>query len=115
MELKTDLSSVFHIWSRLEQASNNRDPMYGDMTEIYVQHLLPEDLDYQLKDLWKQAGKALYSILTEFCNLHNARAFVDGKEIGEWMNDYSFFHKCDVRIAKKEEPCETQSSPTESK
>ena len=115
MEFKTDLSSVFHIWSQLESAKNNCNNIHGDIAEIYVQHLLPENVDYQIKDLWKQAGKTLYFILKEFCELHNSKAFVDGKEIGEWMNDYSFLHKCDVRIAKKEEPCETQSSPTESK
>jgi hypothetical protein len=109
-EFKTDLSSVFHIWSRLEQAKDKIDPMYGDETEIYVQHLIPDDADYQSKDLWKQAGKALYSILQGFCECNNVKAFVDGKEIGDWMNDYSFVHKCDVRIASKEDTCKKLSN-----
>ena len=101
-EFKIDLPSVFYIWSRLKQAKDKSDPSFGNITEIYIEHLLPGDLDYQSKDLWKQAGKTLYIILQEFCEQNNVRAFVDGKEIDNWMNDYSFFHKCSIRIMERE-------------
>jgi hypothetical protein len=99
-EFKTNIDSVLYVWSRLEQARDNLDPLYGDETEIYVQHLLPDDLDYQSKDIWVQAGKALYTIIRGFCERNKVTAFVDGEEIGDWMNDFAFFHKVDVRIAK---------------
>ena len=86
---------ILYVWFCLEQAKNNRHPYGGDTAEIFAQHCISKDSS---DNQWKQAGKNLYTVINQFCNIHKLSASVNGKEIGNWMNDYNFFHKCDVRI-----------------
>jgi hypothetical protein len=94
-----DVSNALYVWSCLEQAHKRKNPFGGNTAEIYVQHLLPIDYDASLgKPLWIQASKNLYSILTKFCEVNNVKAFVNGQTAGDWMNEYQFLHRCEVRI-----------------
>lgn len=86
---------AFHIWTGLEHAKDGIHPYGGNITEIYPLHLFP---DKPVDKPWEQAGKTLYAILKQFCSANNVCASVDGREIGDWMNKYKFFRKCDVKI-----------------
>jgi hypothetical protein len=93
---------TLYIWSCLERARTRTLPYKDDTAEIYVQRLLPQDYNASTgKTLWKQAGKNLYSILSEFCKSNNVSAIVNGKTMGEWLNDYELNYKCDVKIVRK--------------
>ncbi len=96
------IDQALYIWSCLERAIN-KGALYGDdIVEVYVQHLLPKDYDTSVgKTLWKQAGKNLYNILISFCKENNAEAFVNGKELGNWLETYDLVHKCDVKVVRK--------------
>lgn len=100
---------ALYVWASLEQARNGVHPYGGDMVEVFAQHLAPGEFD---GDQWLEAGKTLYAVLRQFCMVNGVCASVDGKEVGDWMNDYRFFHKCDVRIYINEQDTErTGSSP----
>lgn len=90
-------TKAIHIWAGLEYAMNGKHPYGGDITEIYPQHLVS---DNSTDDHWIQAGKTLYTILKQFCMANSVCASVDGRQLGDWMNEYRFFRKCDVRIYK---------------
>jgi len=92
-------TGAIHIWAGFEHAMNNVHPYGGDITEVYPQHLVP---DKPIGDPWIQAGKTLYALLKQFCLVNDVCASVDGRQLGEWMNEYRFFHKCDIRIYKNE-------------
>lgn len=96
--------SALYVWNCLEQARNGENLYGGDVAEIYAQHLAPNE---PVEDPWKHAGKALYALLRQFCNANRVSAFVDGRPIGDWMNNYKFFHKCDVRISNDEQRIDT--------
>lgn len=111
-EQSYDVSNALHVWYCLEQAKDRSDPYGSDIADIYVQHLLPSDYDASAgKVLWLQASKNLRNILTAFCNAHGVDAFVNGKPVGEWMDEYQLLHKCEVRIAVKEMTDEPPTNP----
>jgi hypothetical protein len=105
-----NVSNALHVWYCLEQAKDRSDPYGSDTAEIYVQHLLPIDFDASAgKALWIQASKNLRSILNMFCNSHCVDAFVNGRPIGEWMDEHQLLDRCEVRIAAKEIKNELQT------
>ena len=95
--------SALHVWNCLELAKKGEHPYGGDMAEVYAQHLAPHE---PVEDSWEYAGKALYALLQQFCKVNGVCASIDGRLIGDWMNDYKFFHKCDVRIFDDEQSAE---------
>lgn len=101
--------SALYVWNCLEQARDGKNLYGGDIAEVYAQHLAPNE---PVEDQWKHAGKALYALLRQFCNTNRVSAFVDGRPIGDWMNDYKFFHKCDVRISNDEQGIDTEDRST---
>ncbi len=88
-------TKALHIWMGLELAKDGKHPYGEDITEIYPLHLIPEE---PVGNPWMRAGKTLYELLKQFCQLNRVWASIDGRRMGEWMNEYKFFHKCDVRI-----------------
>lgn len=90
---------LFDIWFELEEAKINKHPYGGDIVKIYAQHFVSGKPN---EDQWVEAGQRLYAMLTKFCILNNTNAYIDGREIGDWMKEYRFFHNCDVRIANHE-------------
>jgi len=103
MQERYNIYDALHIWHCLEKAKDGHGMYVGDIAEIYVQYLLPTDYDASAgKTLWLQASKNLRQIITMFCNTHYVDAFINGRLVGEWMDEYQLLHKCEVRIAAKE-------------
>lgn len=92
-------TGAIHIWAGLERAMYGVHPYGGDITEVYPQHLVP---DKPTRDPWIQAGKTLYALLKQFCLVNDVCASINGRQLGVWMSEYRFFHKCDIRIYKNE-------------
>ena len=87
---------ALYVWAMLDQARDDKHP-YGEHTaEIFAQHLISDGPI--TKDTWKQAGALLYKIIQQYCKVTSTKAFVNGREIGEWMNDFELLHSCEVRI-----------------
>lgn len=87
-----------NVWNNLELAKDGAHPYGGNILEIYAHHFAPSSGTNK----WRVAGQRLYIILEKFRRLHDVDIFVDGKELGPWLNSYSFFHKCDIRVCKDE-------------
>jgi len=90
---------TLHIWNGLELAKDKAHPYGKDIAEVYALHFLPENPD---GDPWIHAGRNLYYLLTAFCYYHGVQVTVDGRIPGDWMNNFKFIHKCDVRVFKDE-------------
>ena len=90
--------SLLNVWNNLELAKNGAHPYGGNILEVYARYFVPSSG----ADKWRVAGQRLYVILEKFCELHDVGIFVDGKELGPWLNNYNFFHKCDIRVSKNE-------------
>lgn len=99
MSEQMTVPNALYVWSCLEQARNKKSPYGKDVTEVYVQNLLPDNYNPAIgKTLWVQASKTLYSITKTFCDSTNTKAFINGREIGEWMNECPILDRCEVRI-----------------
>ncbi|KKM04737.1 hypothetical protein LCGC14_1761190 [marine sediment metagenome] len=86
-----------YAWGMLEWARQGKHPYGGDTAEIYIQHLLP-NWPLEPKPPWTKASKILRAVIERFCQTYNVSAEVNGKTIGNWMDNYELLHKCDVRI-----------------
>lgn len=98
-DLIPDIFDTLFVWDSLQQAKDGINPYGKTVAEIYVQHLLPHKFEVEdEKEAWKQASKNLKKVVTKFCELNGVKAHIDGKEVGEWMNNFELRHKCDVSI-----------------
>lgn len=102
MQEQYNISDALHVWYCLEMAKEGVGTYGGNSADIYVQHLLPPDYDTSIgKALWIQASKNLKQIVTAFCNMHGVDASINGKPVGDWMDEYQLVHKCEVHITPK--------------
>jgi len=89
--------SSLYVWGMLEWARQGKHPYDGDTAEIYVQHLFL-DRSLKTKSSWTKASRILRAVIERFCQTYNVSAEVNGKAVGDWMDNYELRHKCDVRI-----------------
>ena len=98
-DLAPDITDTLYVWNCLAQAKEGINPYGRTVAEVYVEHLIPR-LEETTENTWREASRNLHKVISNFCDVNCVQASVNGREIGDWMDDYELKHKCDVRIYK---------------